>query len=516
MKFGAVYCLYDDTEYLNPSLFPISYHMDKVLFLISDVPWNGKSCDNSSIVAKVKELCAQNKNFELIQGHWTNEIDQRNFGLSKFFEWGIDIYFVIDNDEIYHLQHFLNIKNFITSNPQVDAFHVEWNTYWKKSYYRIWPREGYQPLIAVRVNRFLFTIIRGGTTSVIRTSTTVLKIKGSYNAVLISPEIAICYHMSYARYDDYMRRKMEINSHASEFIPSWYENIWEKWTPEMKNLHPVTPRQYNIAVKEDFSIFPDQLKVFIKNEKLPSRLCSIVILNWNSCSLLKRCLSLIEKNTKHPYEIVIVDNGSIKDDSVEYIKTLDCKKIFNKENRGFAPGVNQGMKMTTAGSDICLMNVDAEPQEGWLERMYETMIKVSDAGIVGPLGNEGGVGHQRVNYVSNDVYSPNLYGFCMLILREVFDKIGYFDDVYKIGCYEDNDYGIRSKLAGYELAISAKSLVIHKSHQVYDINGIDSKEQDNINHGIYLNKFFGVLLDLAKVYNFYNNEELCRKLRIKL
>ena len=522
MKFGAVYCLYDDTEYLIPSLFPISSYLDKVLFLISDVPWNGKSCDNSSTIQKVKELCSQNKNFELIQGHWTNEIDQRNFGLSKFFEWKIDIYFIIDSDEIYHPQHFLNIKNFIIQNSQYDAFHVEWNTYWKKSYYRIYPRESYKPVIAVNVNHFHFTIIRGGSTTVIRTESAVLKIPnknyGKYNAVVIPPEVAICYHMSYARDDSYMKRKMEINSHAPEFIPNWYENIWEKWTPQMKNLHPVTSQQYSIALKEDFSIFPDQLKTFIKGET--NRKCSIIILNWNSCNLLKRCLDFIGKNTLRPYDIIIIDNGSTKDDSVEYINSIKdviaYKIILNKGNRGFSAGVNQGIMASDPDTDICLLNVDAEVQEGWLEEMYKTMITLPDAGMVGPLGNEVASGHQREGYVDRDCLTPNLYGYCLLIFRELIDKIGLFDEAYKMGGYEDNDMGIRAKLAGYELYISAKALVKHKAHQVYDLNGIDHYKMDAENREIYLNKFFGVLLEIGKVTNLYSNEEICRKLRIKL
>ena len=37
MKFGAVYCIYDDHEYIDISVLPISPLLNKVLFLISDV-----------------------------------------------------------------------------------------------------------------------------------------------------------------------------------------------------------------------------------------------------------------------------------------------------------------------------------------------------------------------------------------------------------------------------------------------------------------------------------------------
>jgi len=514
MKFGAIYCLYDDHEYLEESLFPHACNLSKVLFLISDVPWNGEKADNSKTVSRVKKLCEKNPNFELIEDHWENEIDQRNFGLAFFYKKGIDYAFIIDSDEIYRDHHFKNIKKFILKNPEYDAFHIKWNTYWTKNYYRIQPRENYNPVIAVRVSHFLFTIIRGGITSVIRSENSVIKTTGQYNGVLIPPEIAICFHLSYARNNEYMKRKLETNSHAGEFLDGWYENVWLKWTPNMRHLHPVAPTDYGMAVREDFPVFPDQLKVLIKKEKLKKRMCSIIILNWNSCGLLERCLELVKLNTCGiPYEIIVVDNGSANN-SIEYIKSLDCKKIFNKENKGFPAGVNQAIRMTK-DTDVCLLNVDAEVQEGWLEKMYETMIKHPCAGMVGPLGNRIKSGHQREGYVSNDTITPNLYGYCMLIMRELIDKIGLFDEIYgPIGGYEDNDYGIRAKLAGYELYISAKSLVKHEAHQVYKINGLDNYENDRINREKYLNKFYGVLLNYGKIMDLYSNQKMSSATRL--
>lgn len=503
MKFGAVYCIYDDHEYIDISLFHIKNELDKVLFLISDVPWNGKKTDNSKTIEVIQKLCKENSNFQLIQGHWTNEITQRNFGLELFYKEGIDYCFIIDSDEIYSENHFKNIKQFILQNKNITAFHIQWNTYWKKDYYIIQPREYYNPVICVKVENFNFTTIRHGQTNIIRTGGALLTTQqNSYNGVVIPEQVGICYHLSYARDNEYMKRKLETNSHAPEFIFNWYNNVWENWKPQNKNLHPVSPKQYNQAVKEDFLNFPDALKVFIKGESC-QKTCSIIILNWNSNELLNRCLSLIKKNTRVSYEIIVVDNGTQKKQEFkQIIEKFNIKKITeNVINEGFSKGVNQGISLAN-GNNICLMNVDAEPQENWLENMYETMIVNPNAGIIGPLGNEIESEYQKEGMVSKDCKVMNVHFYCTLIFKEVIQKIGLLDTRFGFGGYEDNDFCIRAGLAGYECIISAKSLVKHKAHQVFKLNNLDNTKIEQKNKTLLESKLIQAL------YNYGENVDL--------
>jgi len=381
MKFGAICCLYDDVEYLDVFLDPIMPCVDELVFLMSDTDWAGKKRDNSAAISKVDSLCKRfGGRISVIHKHWDNEVDQRNFGLSYFRDKSFNFVFITDSDEIYSRKHFKKIVSYIAHYRDVPAFHIEWNTYWTKEYYRISPRESFKPVIAVDPSRFIFTREREGSVNVNGDHT--------YRYLLIPSELAICYHLSYARSDEYIKNKIQIYDKILNTIPGWYENVWSKWKPEMQDLHPVTAGEYKIAVKEEFSKFPEALKYLIKKEVMPKRKCSIIILNWNSLDLLKRCLGLVEALTyKCKYEIVIVDNGSI-DGSVEYIKTLkQYIRIYNNKNLGFAGGVNSALKNIDYG-DVCLLNVDAEVQPGWLDNLYESMTTIPSAGIVGPLGNE--------------------------------------------------------------------------------------------------------------------------------
>lgn len=522
IKFGAVYCTYDDHEYLELS-FESFKNVDKILFLISDTPWNGKESDNTETIDFVLKLVEKYPNVELKQGNWKDEAEQRNYGLEVFFKEGIDYCFIVDTDEIYHNHQIEAIKEYIHNNQGFSAYHIEWNTYWTKKYYVINPREEYTPVICVKVSEYQFVKNRQGTTAIKRTNSAVFKNKDNmdYNGILIPPEVAFCYHLSYARTDEVILRKIETFSHSSEIVIGWYDEIWRKWDPSKTNLHPVNPGQYKRAVKENFMAFPEQLKLFIKKERMKQTKpyqCTIIILNWNSCELLKRCLKLVEENTSGiSYQVIIVDNGSKKDNSIEYLKSLkenafnfSFKIIYNKVNLGFSGGVNIGIKNSFLDTDICLLNVDAEVQPGWLEELYKTMNSVPDCGFAGPLGNEVESGYQAIGLVDKDTLVPNLHFYCVLIFNEVVNKIGLFDTLYGVGCFDDNDYGTRARLAGYTHVISAKSLVKHKAHQVFKINGLDHIAIEAENKEKFINKFFGIMLNYSRIYNLYNIPELAK------
>ena len=38
---------------------------------------------------------------------------------------------------------------------------------------------------------------------------------------------------------------------------------------------------------------------------------SIVVVNWNTCDLTMKCVELVKQYTTIPYEIILVDNGSV-------------------------------------------------------------------------------------------------------------------------------------------------------------------------------------------------------------
>ncbi|MHB8918851.1 MAG: glycosyltransferase family 2 protein, partial [Desulfocucumaceae bacterium] len=65
-------------------------------------------------------------------------------------------------------------------------------------------------------------------------------------------------------------------------------------------------------------------------------LTSIIILTWNQLSYTRQCIASIRMYTTLPYELVMVDNGSV-DGTRRFLAYLDgARVILNPQNYGFA------------------------------------------------------------------------------------------------------------------------------------------------------------------------------------
>ena len=247
----------------------------------------------------------------------------------------------------------------------------------------------------------------------------------------------------------------------------------------------------------------------LTNKPVKSKSTTIILLNWNSLDLLINCISLIEKNTVLPYTILIVDNGST-DESLEYISASKYRHIFNSHNFGFAKGMNVGIRNASPSDNIVLMNVDAEPQSGWLEEIYKTYDVFDNVGLIGSLGNNLPSGYQSIDFVKQDTIVSILMFYCVFITRELINKIGLLDERYGLGGFDDNDLSYRSLLAGFNNIISAKSIVLHEPHQVTVKNGLPHNLYEQ-NRDVFHEKFHSVLTNYARYNNLFSNIEFSKK-----
>ncbi len=261
---------------------------------------------------------------------------------------------------------------------------------------------------------------------------------------------------------------------------------------------------------------------------------SIIIVNFNTKEYLKYCLNSISEFTSDlNYEIIVVDNAS-SDGSVEMLNDefKKIKKIYNQTNVGFASANNQAIKIAE-GELILLLNSDTRILDNAIGKTMDFMNENPNASIVGcKLLNPDGTlqpscrsfptlwnlftestflyklfsknklfGKYYMSYFDhNSILQVDVVmGAFMMIRREVFKKIGYFDEAYFMYT-EETDLCFRAKAHNYKIYFSPTAEIIHygggsnDNNQQYFLNMHYSQLQfirSNF-HGI--NKFLGIIL----------------------
>ena len=206
---------------------------------------------------------------------------------------------------------------------------------------------------------------------------------------------------------------------------------------------------------------------------------SIVIPTFNQLYMIKQCIDSIVENTASPYEIIVVDNAST-DGTAAYLQSLNGLVRFRvlEQNRGFAGAINVGMMMAK-GRTIMLLNNDTVVTEKWLDNLLACLNSDDKIGMVGPMTNYIS-GEQQINVPYTEIAdmpkfareynrsNPALWrridrlaGFCLLFRRELFEGIGYFDEGFEIGNFEDDDYNVRVRLLGRSLVMAQDTFIHH-------------------------------------------------------
>ncbi len=234
----------------------------------------------------------------------------------------------------------------------------------------------------------------------------------------------------------------------------------------------------------------------IEKVKAPKSLVSIIIPVFNQLHYTKLAIESIKKYTAIPYEIIVVDNGST-DGTFEYLSSMrDVKVIRNPKNYGFPRAVNQGLS-ASGGEYVVILNNDVIVTNGWLERLLDHIRDDSSIGIIGPISNyasgvqvlnyaerfytkDGKVDGEALQKFADELYIknkgkraifPRVAGLCMLIKRDVLNKIGGFDERFSPGNFEDDDYCLRATLAGFKIAIAKDVFIHHFGSKSFKANG---------------------------------------------
>ncbi len=219
-------------------------------------------------------------------------------------------------------------------------------------------------------------------------------------------------------------------------------------------------------------------------------LTSIVTLSWNAPEFTEVAVASIREHTRVPFEIIVVDNGS-RSETVRRIAALPgVRVIYNPVNTGFAHGTNQGIAAAD-GSHIVVLNNDVIVTAGWLEALLDVQRRRPTIGVSSPRSNSVFGSQQLDDAVYDSIPEMHAYaarrrrehrgtfdlvprasGFCLCIDRRVIDEIGGFDPRFGFGNFEDDDFCVRVRAAGYEIAVCHDSFIHHFGSASFTANGL--------------------------------------------
>jgi hypothetical protein len=220
---------------------------------------------------------------------------------------------------------------------------------------------------------------------------------------------------------------------------------------------------------------------------------SVVILNWNVCDLLDRCLASI-RSERFRIETIVVDNAS-SDDSVAMVhsKYADVIVIASPINRGFTGGNNLGIA-ASQGRYVMVLNPDTEIIGDALDRIIAFLGGHADVGALGPqlLNPDRSIQSSRRRfptattgffestwlqgiaprgllrrYYMDDVPPDMLQevdwvtGACTIFRRSVLDQIGLYDEANFFMYSEELDLCRRVKSAGWKIVYLPEAKVMH-------------------------------------------------------
>jgi len=197
-------------------------------------------------------------------------------------------------------------------------------------------------------------------------------------------------------------------------------------------------------------------------------LTSLIIITLRRAALLRNTLAALDRQTRRPDEVVVVDNGP--DAETETVAREAGARHVAEPRRGYGSARNRGLA-EAQGDVLYFLDDDCVAEPDWAERLFEAL-ESGRADLAGGSRVSGRTGlAARLEYLSTDgpVLSPRLRAgpvqhlstSNLILKREVVERVGAFDE--KLAMCEDRDFTARARDAGFRLRFEPSARVTHYS-----------------------------------------------------
>jgi GT2 family glycosyltransferase/cyclopropane fatty-acyl-phospholipid synthase-like methyltransferase len=204
--------------------------------------------------------------------------------------------------------------------------------------------------------------------------------------------------------------------------------------------------------------------------------------------LLQRCIESVLTFTTYPnFEILVVDNSSRTLPTLQYLRAYDDRVTVVRDERPFNyAAINNAAVRRASGDVVCLLNDDTEVIAGdWLTEMVGHLLqpgvggvgaklyyddgRIQHAGVVLGIGGVAGHSHRFFDRLSSGYFGrlqvahnvSAVTAACMAVRREAWDAVGGLDEVNLPIAFNDVDFCIRLREAGWGIVWTPYAELFH-------------------------------------------------------
>lgn len=184
-------------------------------------------------------------------------------------------------------------------------------------------------------------------------------------------------------------------------------------------------------------------------------LISIIIPCYNSGLFLKEAIESVFQNNCKDFEIIVVNDGSTDIETLDFLNSINSInsqiRVFNKDNGGPSSARNLGMAYAK-GEYFLFLDSDNMIAVDYINKALEVLLSKPNIDILyaNPIFI-GDISKNRYDvkpFNFENLLLGNYIDMCSFVKKNLFNKLGGFDESRLIIGWEDWEFWIRASISG--------------------------------------------------------------------